>query len=117
MPTTERLPTQDPVIANASVTARASAQDHLVIRGARQRLVLPFVLYPIPPFLAATSKAQWLRGCHLGANERCFSRSTHFMSRTEARSSPDSVEDRFVAIGVSESVTVPAMRSRAPKRP
>jgi excinuclease ABC subunit A len=36
MPTTERLPTQDPVIANASVTARASAQDHLVIRGARQ---------------------------------------------------------------------------------
>ena len=36
MPTTERLPTQDPVIANASVTARESAQDHLVIRGARQ---------------------------------------------------------------------------------
>ena len=36
MPTTERLPTQDPVVANASVTARASAQDHLVIRGARQ---------------------------------------------------------------------------------
>ncbi len=36
MPTTERLPTQDPVIANASVTARESAQDHIVIRGARQ---------------------------------------------------------------------------------
>jgi excinuclease ABC subunit A len=36
MPTTERLPTQDPVIANASVTARKSAQDHIVIRGARQ---------------------------------------------------------------------------------
>jgi excinuclease ABC subunit A len=36
MPSTERLPTQDPVIANASVTARESAQDHIVIRGARQ---------------------------------------------------------------------------------
>jgi excinuclease ABC subunit A len=36
MPTAERLPTQDPVIANASVTARESAQDHIVIRGARQ---------------------------------------------------------------------------------
>ncbi|MCS3655399.1 excinuclease ABC subunit UvrA [Salinibacter ruber] len=36
MATTERLPTQDPVIANASVTARESAQDHIVIRGARQ---------------------------------------------------------------------------------
>jgi len=36
MPTTERLPTQDPVIANASVAARESAQDHIVIRGARQ---------------------------------------------------------------------------------
>ncbi|PSQ77113.1 MAG: excinuclease ABC subunit A [Bacteroidetes bacterium QH_7_62_13] len=36
MPTTENLPTQDPVIANASVTARESAQDHIVIRGARQ---------------------------------------------------------------------------------
>ena len=36
MPSTERLPTQDPVIANASVTARASAKDHIVIRGARQ---------------------------------------------------------------------------------
>ncbi|PQJ35111.1 excinuclease ABC subunit A [Salinibacter sp. 10B] len=36
MPTAESLPTQDPVIANASVTARESAQDHIVIRGARQ---------------------------------------------------------------------------------
>ncbi|MFP4228362.1 MAG: excinuclease ABC subunit UvrA [Salinivenus sp.] len=36
MPTAERLPTQDPVIANASVAARESAQDHIVIRGARQ---------------------------------------------------------------------------------
>jgi len=36
MSPSERLPTQDPVIANASVTARESAQDHIVIRGARQ---------------------------------------------------------------------------------
>ncbi|PSQ97651.1 MAG: excinuclease ABC subunit A [Bacteroidetes bacterium SW_9_63_38] len=36
MPTAESIPTQDPVIANASVTARESAQDHIVIRGARQ---------------------------------------------------------------------------------
>jgi excinuclease ABC subunit A len=34
--TTESIPTQDPVIANASVTAREAARDHIVIRGARQ---------------------------------------------------------------------------------
>jgi excinuclease ABC subunit A len=34
--TIDSAPTQDPVIANASVTARDAAQDHIVVRGARQ---------------------------------------------------------------------------------
>ena len=34
--TTETVPTQDPVIANASPEARAKARDHIVLRGARQ---------------------------------------------------------------------------------
>ena len=34
--TIESAPTQDPVIANASVTAREAAKQNIVIRGARQ---------------------------------------------------------------------------------
>ena len=34
--TIDSAPTQDPVIANASVTAREAAKQHIVIRGARQ---------------------------------------------------------------------------------